>query len=92
MNISNGISSIQLNSSSNTQKIYTWPKYDQGPIKKINKINKRPNPESLFTKPSSTEQKQILQNKNQYMQTEYTKTGLNNTSTLQPGTLFNALA
>ncbi|MCL2154447.1 MAG: hypothetical protein FWH53_02150 [Leptospirales bacterium] len=96
MNISSGISEINLRRTDSTSpvydKSYIWPKYHEGKIERVNGFNPQEQ-EPIYYKPNLVEREKLLSlmfNPEQ----EYNSSGksVSRNHSIQPGSFFEALA
>ena len=96
MNISSGISEINLRRTDSTSpvydKSYIWPKYHEGKIERVNGFDAQEQ-EPIYYKPNLVEREKLLSlmfNPEQ----EYNSSGksVSRNHSIQPGSFFEALA
>ena len=96
MNISAGISEINLRRTDSASPVYDtsyiWPKYHEGKIERVNDINPQ-NRELIYYKPTSAEREKLLGLMSN-SENEYNSSGKSITTNHQitPGSFFEALA
>jgi len=96
MNISTGISLIDLRGAGNTPQVsgknYIWPKYHEGRVEKVNILKPREEEPAYFKPvPAEKEKLQSLMSKIEIEYNSYGKTDIRK-SFMQPGSFFDALA
>jgi len=97
MKISSGLSEIytgRMNAGIKAEKIYVWPEYKSGKVRKTDRIQRDDRPEILYIKPSPEERDRILNKSMLNIDTHYTSGGgiMTRNPMVRPGSLFNALA
>ncbi len=98
MRISSGISEFTMPSriqqSQQVKKMYVWPVYGEGKVNKIHGITRRISPDIVYAKPVPEDHVKLMGMK-ESRESLYSSSGgfnVKNTSHLQPGSFFDALA
>jgi hypothetical protein len=95
MNISNGFAEIVgINNNSRSEKIFTWPKYGENKVQKIERSEKKDGQELVYNSVSEKEKSEIISSakKNAVLEYNFSGTVSNNSSSVKPGMIFSALA
>jgi hypothetical protein len=97
MNISTGLSEINFQTlsggPSESQKVFTWPSYQQNKVQNIKPVKSRPTQQPVYIKPKPEERKELLQQLHSRGDESYNAKGrgISESKIIKPGSFFNAL-
>ena len=95
MNITSGIAEISMmNRAGGVDKIYTWPKLNQGKVLPVDRVARRAQNTHYIHKPNQEEKTKLLEKIKTESYGSYTQHGRKSSfgGTVAPGSFFAALA